>query len=423
MRTTRRTLLRAAGSTIGALAIPAIGRASDKVKLTISHGIPNYPEMLAALSQAFTAKYPDAEVEFVASENWDPLLQKTLREALVGSLPDGTLQQLAYAPILARRGILQPLDAFSGGIEKLAAMGLSRPLIDATMIDGRHYSLPFGTTIPVVYYNMNLLKQAGFSGAEPPKTWDEIVEIGSRVASLGGGVNGGYVEYTSTNAWMFQNILGAFGGRMMNPGQTDIAFDGPEGLWTLETLARFGQTNTVDMTTDQARQAFNSGSTGVHVRSASGINSVVKAASGRFELQVGQLPVPNPNGRLAGAGHGFFMFTKDPGRQKHLWDLVSFAAGPEGQAILAARTGYLPINMLALNDPTFLDRYLAANPHHRAVVERLSITGDQFSFPTDNTVKIVDMMAEVMRQVVRQQTKPEAALAMMSEQTRRLLGA
>ncbi|TWB87246.1 carbohydrate ABC transporter substrate-binding protein (CUT1 family) [Bradyrhizobium macuxiense] len=422
MRNARRTLLRAGASAIGLLAIPAISRAANNVRLKISHGAPPYAKMLAELGQRFSGKHPGTEVEFIANgEGWDPLLQNTFRGAIIGDLPDATWQSLAYTPILAKREISQPLDEFSGGVERLSMMGLSRPLIDATLVRGKNYSLPFGTTIPVVYYNMNLLKRAGFSKPELPESWDEIIQIGKQVASLGGKVNGGYVEYTATNAWMFQNILGTLGGRVMNAEQTDIAFNGYEGLLTLEILAKFGRTSNSDMTLDQARQAFNSGISGVHIRTASGINSVAKAASGQFELQVGQLPVPSPNGRLVGAGHGFFMFAKDLERQRRVWDFISFATGPDGQAILAKHTGYLPINMITLNDPKFLKQYFAENPYHRSIVERLPITGDQFSFPTNNTVKIADMMSEEMRKVVTQRSEPKQALAEMAEQTRKLL--
>ncbi|MET3973336.1 extracellular solute-binding protein [Bradyrhizobium sp. S3.5.5] len=421
MRTTRRKVLLAAAGAIGSLAVPAIVRAAT-TKLTISHGAPAYLKMLAELGQQFSAKYSGVRVDFIAGgENWDPLLQSTLRSALVGDLPDATWQFLTYAGILAKRGISQPMDAFTGDVKALSAMGLSQPLIDATQVGGKTYSLPFGTTIPVIYYNMTLLRRAGYSKSELPSSWDEIAAIGKQVASLGEGVNGGYIEYMSTNAWMLQNILGTLGGRMMNPEQTQITFAGPEGLQALEVLAKFGRTNNVDMTQDQARQAFNSGISGIHIRTASGINSVAKAASGKFELQVGQLPVPSPQGRLVGAGHGFFMFTKDPERQRRVWDFIRFAADRDGQAILAKHTGYLPINMIALNDSKFLESYFGDHPYHRSVVERMSITGDQFSFPSDNTVKIVDMMAEEMRKVVTQRSEPKQALADMVEQTRKLL--
>jgi multiple sugar transport system substrate-binding protein len=239
---------------------------------------------------------------------------------------------------------------------------------------------------------------------------------------MGGSINGGYIEYTSTNAWIFQNLLASLGGRMMNENQSAIAFDGAEGLQSLEILSSFGDIGTTDMTVDQARQAFNAGVTAIHIRSASGTTSVAKAAAGQFELAVAQFPLPNPNGRLVGAGHGFFMFAKDPVKQKAVWEFMKFASGPKGQMSLAKNTGYMPVNMLALKDPTFLDQYFKINPFHRPVVERLAITGDQFSFPSDNTVKIVQIMADEMHDVVTHKTKAEVALAQMTAQTRKLLG-
>ncbi|AYG61699.1 hypothetical protein [Rhizobium jaguaris] len=127
------------------------------------------------------------------------------------------------------------------------------------------------------------------------------------------------------------------------------------------------------------------------------------------------------NGRLAGAGHGFFMFTKDAAKQKVLWEFMKFATGQKGQMILAKNSGYMPINILASKDPAFLDAYFRINPYHRGVVERLAITGDQFSFPSDNTVKIVQMMADQMHDVITHRIGADEALARMASQTRKLL--
>lgn len=423
MRISRRNVLLTGASAAATLAMPAVlARASDKVNLTFSTPITSYGDMLAELSGTFNAQSSTATIAFEGKgDNWDPLLQVTLRDGLVGAMPDGTWQSLTYASLLARRGIVQSANGVMGGPEKLKEIGLSNALIDATVVDGNVYGLPYGTTVPVLYYNMDLLRKAGYAKAEPPVTWDEIHEAGLKVLTLGGNINGGFVEYDATNAWIFQNLLSSFDGRMMNADETEIAFNGPEGLQSLQTLWRFGEINNIDMTREQARQAFNAGASAIHVRSASGTSSVAKAAQGQFELKVGQFPVPSSSGRLVGAGHGFFMFAKDPERQKAAWEFIAFAAGPVGQMVLAKHTGYMPINMLALNDPKFLDQYFAINPYHRSVVERLAITGDQYSFPTDNTVEIVTMMSDEMRKVVTHKESPEAALASMTEQTKKLL--
>jgi len=421
---TRRNLLMTGVATSVALSMPAILQAAEKTTITFSQGVLSYQTLLAELGAEFEAANPSMAVKFVTDgDNWDPLLNNTIRAALVNGLPDGTWQSLTYAGILANRKIALPLNPlFGNDLKNLDALGLSKPMIEATSVAGQVYCLPYGTTVPVIYCNMDLLRKAGYSQPQPPSTWEEIFEIGAKVAALGGGINGGYIEYTSTNAWMFQNLLNSFGGRMMNEGNRAIAFDGPEGRQALETLYKFGDILKTDMTQEQSRQAFKAGATAMHVQSASGMTSTAKAAAGHFELAIAQFPVASANGRLAGAGHGFFMFTKDPAKQKAVWEFMKFATSPKGQMILAKNSGYMPINILALKDPAFLDVYFKINPDHRGVVERLAITGDQFSFPSDNTVKIVQMMADQMHDVVTHRAKAGDALERMASQTRKLLG-
>ncbi|MBP1299817.1 extracellular solute-binding protein [Bradyrhizobium elkanii] len=423
MMITRRKLL--AGAVSSALVVtPAILRAAQRTTVTISHGNPTYQTLLSDLATQFENDNPTTAIKFVANgDNWDPLLNNTIRDSLVNSLPDGSWQALTYAGILANRKIAQPLDQFFGNDTKnLETLGLSQTIVEAATVAGSAYCLPYGTTVPVIYCNMDLLRNAGWPKARPPSTWDEIHEIGAKVLAKGGEVNGGYLEYSGANAWMFQNLLTSYGGRMMNDTGTKVTFGGSEGLQALQTLARFGEITKTDMTKEQARQAFKAGATAMHFQSASGTTSTAKAAAGRFELAVGPFPISSANGRLAGAGHGMFMFTKDPAKQKVVWEFMKFVTTQKGQLSLARNTGYMPINLLVLRDPAFIDAYFKINPHHRSIVERLEITGDQFSFSSDNTVKIMDMMSDVSHDVVTHRVKPAAGLDRMVTETRKWLG-
>lgn len=424
MPLTRRDILLAGTTAIGMGAWRSSRAAASKLTLKISTPIGTYQKMLSELATRFTSTNPEIAIEFIAKgDNWDPLLQTTLRDGLINDLPDGTWQSLTYAPLLARRGYAQALDLVAGGSAGFAELGLSSALMEAVSAAGGVHAVPFGTTVPVIYYNMDLLNRVGYTSLTPPSTWEEIIALGVKISALDRTINGGFLEYDASNAWMFQNLVATFGGRMIKSDLSEIAFDTAEGLRALEIVWRFGEASTVNMTREQARQAFNAGTCGILVRSASGITSVAKAANGRFDLKVGQLPVPAAGGRLVGAAHGFMMFTRERERQKGLWAFLRFAAGPEGQMILARQTGYMPVNLMALKDPTFLNQYLAINPFHKAILEQLAITTDQISFSSDNAVKITDMMTELMRQVLVHRTQPKAALASMAEQTRKLLNA
>jgi multiple sugar transport system substrate-binding protein len=219
---------------------------------------------------------------------------------------------------------------------------------------------------------------------------------------------------------MFQNILATLGGRMVNADESDIAFDSREGLEALRTMQAFGATSVADMTQNQARQAFDAGTVGLLVRSASGIPAVQTASRGRFDLGIGLFPVPSPQGQLVGAGNGVVLFTRAPERQRAAWQWMRFVMGPEAQATIARLTGYMPVSLIAASDAGYLGDYYRENPLQRALVAKLAITSDWYSFP-DNPVRIFDAMNAHVRRVVVGQASPEQAMAAMADQTRRMM--
>jgi len=416
IRATRRALLLGAA----ALPLPALGQTGRAMVLTVTHGFgPHHAPMVTELTRRFNAEHPGIEVRStMAADNWDLLLQVTLRNALVGDLPDVQHQALNYLRVLAARGLAQPLDALSGGTAALEALGLAGAQLEAGRLGGRQLGLPFGTALPVIYTNRTLLRRA--DAGEPAAEWPAITAAARRVAALGAPNLGGYLEYTSTNSWMFQNLLGAFGGRMMNEAETDIAFDGQEGLAAMRVMHEFGAAMGADMTQNQGRQAFNAGTMGVLVRSASGIPAVQRAAEGRFELGIGPFPPPAPGGRLVGAGNGMVMFARDPARQRAAWTYMRWMTAPAAQAALAELTGYVPVNLVAVRDPQYLGAFYAANPDQRMLGEQVPFTTDWYAFP-NNPVRIFNAMNEEQRRVLLRQVTPEAGLAAMAAAVRRML--
>lgn len=423
MSLTRRSFLVKTVMASSALACqPLIAHADSKVNITISHGIPNFPLLLDGLKHRFVEKHPDIRLEFVAGgNNWGPALQATLRDAVVSNLPQAIWQNLTFANILASRDIIAPLNGFFGNAATLEAMGISERIIGSTTIDDHVFGMPYGTGIPVVFCNMDLLRKAGYKKDTPPKDWDDIIDVSAKIASLGSGIHGGFIEYESTNCWIFQNLLASFGGKMMDGDK--IAFDGHEGLQSFKILSRFGAINNVPMSVGQARQAFEAGVTGFQIGTVSRTAAFSKAANGKFELKVAQFPVPAANGELAGGSHGLFMSTKSPEKQKAVWELMKFTLSPEGQLILAQSSGYIPVVLTTQNNPRFREEYLKIHPLLTDVVDCLAITRDQYSFPSGNTEQIFDMMIELCRQVVYHVKAPADALAEMAKKTRELLKA
>lgn len=394
---------------------------AEAVTLEVSHALQGFPALVDGLKVEFERAHPDIRLRMIAGrDEWDALLQDTLRTATAGDLPDVSHQSLNHLQILVRRELVQQLDPFLGKDQNWQRLGHLPSLLTAATHEGKVYALPFATTVPVLYFNMALARQAGFAGDTLPSAWPEVIELARRIDALGPDIAGIYAEYDATSAWIFQSLLMSQGGRMMSPDEREIAFAGKEGLWALEVTREMGGAS-LDMTRGQARQAFAAGKTGIHIRSASGIPPIEKAAAGNFEVRVGRFPMPTPEGRLPGASNGVVMFTADPARQPAAWKYIAFVTGPAGQMLVARHTGYAPTNTVAIESPEYLRDYYAENPNHRVVIEQFPIMVDWYSFPTDNSVRIFETMIEQQWAVARQQATPEAALAAMAEAAVRLL--
>ncbi|WP_164891569.1 extracellular solute-binding protein [Mesorhizobium sp. M5C.F.Ca.IN.020.32.2.1] len=425
MKLTRRLLTKIIA--VGLAATPSVSMFSgteawaDTITLKISHAWPNRTEFLDKMRVAFNAAHEDVQIEYVAAgDNWQPLFQSTLRDSLVGQLPDVTHQLINYTHLYLEKGIAQPVDTIPGGQEFIASSGMSQALVEAAAANDHVYAVPYGLTVPVVFYNMSLLKKAGWD--RPPQTWDEIIAAAAKVSALGGNISGGYFEFEASNNWMYQNVLSGLGGSMKGDNGT-IGFDSELGVEAMSIIGNFAKAaNTVAMTRDQARQAFNAGTVGILIRPASGIPSILKAAqANNFELEVGAFPVTTGKGKLSAVSHGMFVLTDDPARQKAALQYIEWAYGPEAQALEAEYAGYLPANSKALNESNQFADYLKANPYVRSLTASLSNAGDWYTYPVDNTDQIFDAQIEVVRGVVTGKTEPAAAVAQMSAETEKLL--
>lgn len=426
MKRTRRVfakVLTACLATAPALSILSTEALAETITLKISHAWPNRTEFLDKMRAGFNAAHKDVQIEYVAAgDNWQPLIQSTLRDSLVGQLPDVTHQLINYAGLYSEKRLAQPIDTIPGGPDFIASSGISGALVEAATENDHVYAAPYGLTVPVVFYNMSLLKKAGWNLDRAPQTWTEITDAATKVSALGGNINGGYLEFEASNNFMYQNVLTGLGGSMADKDSV-IGFDNETGVEAMTIIRDFAKAaNTSAMTTNQARQAFNAGTMGILFRSASGIPSVMEAAQANsFQLEIGSFPVVSGKGKLSAVSHGMFILTKDPIRQKAALQYLEWAYGPEGQALEAEYAGYFPANSKALNESELFADYIKSNPHVRNLAASLSDAGDWYTYPVDNTDQIFDAQIEVVRRVITGKTDPAAAVAQMSAETEKLL--
>jgi multiple sugar transport system substrate-binding protein len=343
-----------------------------------------------------------------------------LQGNIVGEVPDIAFHTLGSMRIFNSRQLATPLDAYIDGDSEFSAIGYLPAMRKMGQLDGITLSLPFEVSAPTIFYNTDLVEQAGEDPNSLPTSWDDIVALVRKIDDLGDDVTGGHFEYDQSNAWMLQALVMSQAGNMLNSEGTAIGFDNDIGLNAFDILRSLGEKGMVDMSRDQARQVFSAGKLGVLVTSNSILNALRKQAVGTFEIGVGSFPIPALAGGLPAGGNAAVVHAKDVERVQAAWDYIKFAIGPIGQAISIANTGYLPVNDTALGQSDIVGD-LAANESYLKAVSispRLLAPTD---FPGENAVRIAKLMMDRMQTVITLKQDPETALRELTSEVNGLL--
>ncbi|MCK9914426.1 ABC transporter substrate-binding protein [Microbacteriaceae bacterium K1510] len=397
---------------------------ADKVSLNVAFPmLGDVKPMYEALAKRFAQEHPDIQINFDnGAKTYDEIVQRTLRGALTGGLPDVAFFSYNRLQLLSERNLLVPLDAFIAGDESWKTHGYTPSILELARVKGKYYGLPFNTSTIVVYYNADLIRQAGGSLDPLPKTWDEITALAKKVQALGGNKTGMYYDYYDTAGnWAFISLVESFGGRMMSDDDKQIMFDQPSGMQALRVLESIGKTGSVDMSRAQARQAFSAGTLGIFIVSTSYLTELSAGAQGRFDIRVGPFPLPASAGRLPAGGNAVAMLTKDPVKQKAAWEYLKFVTSPVGQTIVAQTSGYMPNNTVAIEHEDLLGAFYKAHPNHMVSIKQLPVLTGWYAFPGANALKIPDVIRDHLRDVYTLRRKPEEVMPDMVRDVKVLL--
>lgn len=379
-----------------------------------------YQSVVASFEQA----NPGIKVDLVpAAREDEQLIQSTLRTAITGHVPD----VLFVSPNLMRPLIDQhlavPLGCLGATPQALVNLGLVPGAASVGEVDGALYGLPVGVSTPIVAYNADLVRKAGGNPDNFPETWPNAILLIRKIHALDGAVIGGFFEYDNTGNWTYKALVATLGGRMMSEDNRSIAFDDSIGLEAFRTLAEFGKGGQarIDMTRDQARQAFAAGKVGLMVTSSGALSGLERLVAGSFDLRAAPLPLAGPQGRVPAAGAVMMVLAKDDAKQRAAWELLQFAVGPDAQTIMGTQTGLLPINKEALEDPKRLGNMIAERPNAKAALEQLPRLTEWYAFPGKNSLKITAVIKDHLQSVLSLKSEPKDALAAMKRDVQSLL--
>lgn len=408
-----------------AAAATMIGTASaEPITIQVATAPSIYQQAYETIAAEFQKKEPDVRIDLLPAKREDEeLIQATLRSAIAGQLPDVLFVSANLMRPLIDRQMAIPLDQIGITDEGLARLSVVPGTADLGRIGGQLYGLPLGVSTPIIAYNADLVRRAGGNPDQFPTTWAETTRLVAAVGKLSADTVGGFFEYDNTGNWTYKALVATLGGQMMSPDDRTITFDDAIGLEAFRILKAFGEGGQarIDMTRDQARQAFAAGKIGLIVTSSGALAGLERLTGKSFDLRAAPLPLAGPQGRVPAAGAVMMVLTKDSAKQKAALKFLQFAVSADAQTIMGTQTGLLSVNKEALEDPKRLANMTVERPNARAALDQLSRLTAWYAFPGDNSLKITAVIKEYLQTVLTLKSEPQIALAAMRKDVQALL--
>ena len=305
-----------------------------------------------------------------------------------GAGPDVAVMLTIDLYSFAEEGYIVPAQQFIDAMEDGEAYASDFfPALMANGVDedGNIWSIPFQRSTPILYYNADLLAEAGYDSA--PTNNAELVEIAQALTTddrygLLVPVAGGFP------IWMYQSFAIAYGRNIVSDDPTEVYFNTPEAVAAVEFVRSLGTDLGVGPAGGAAwgdtPVAFLAGQAAMIYHTTGNLTRILSGAD--FEVGVGYLP-SGPAGD-DGTGYGsptgggnLYIFddgSKSQAELDAIWSWVSFLSSPEIQADWGATTGYIAANAAAWETEPLASRAME-HPQYLTARDQLQHADKEFS--------------------------------------------
>lgn len=307
------------------------------------------------------------------------------------------------------------IDNMEGG-EDYVADFFPAMLLNSSDETGVIWSIPFQRSTPVLYYNVDMLTEAGYT--EAPQNNEEMLEIAQAlttddVAGLLMPVAGGFP------IWMYQSFVAAYGQPISTEDPTQVYFDTPETLEAVTYLVNLGTEWGVGpqggSQWGETPTAFTAGQAAMIYHTSGSLSSIL--ANADFEVGVAFTP-SGPAGE-DGTGYGtpngggnLYIFDNGDKSEAELdaaWQFVAFMSSPEVQSEWGTVGGYVAARQSAWElDP--LASLVAEFPQYAVARDQLELAVIEFaSFRSIEIQNIINAtLSSILSGEVSLEDAPEA---------------
>ncbi len=318
--------------------------ATGPIKVWLS----NNPEEIAwgkAMVKEWNAENPDQEVtaqEIPAGQTSEEVIGAAITAGNAPCLVFNTSP--AAVPQFQKQGGLVALDEFEGGTDYVESRtgGVAEQYKSP---DGQYYQIPWKSNPVMIFYNKDLMKQAGVDPENPPlATHEEFLETSRKIVDSGTAQAAIWPAPTSEffQSWFdFYPMFAAETGGQQLIEDDEATFDSEEGT----TVAEFWQTMYDE---GLAQKEVYNGDSFADEKAAMAIVGPWAIAVYGESVDWGAAPVPTSSGTSPEETYTF-SDAKNIGlysaceNQGTAWEVLKFATSEEQDGELLEMTGQMPL--------------------------------------------------------------------------------
>lgn len=335
-------------------------------------------EALVNLANKFMVENPNIKINLQFQGNYRELFEKLMAAAKANQLPTMTQIYCNRLSWYVEKGLVENLNPYMEnekvGLTKEELADYPALFLDDGIWDGNQYAMPFNKSQMVLFYNVDMFKEAGI---EVPTTWDEWKAAAEALTkdTDGDGEPDVYgIVFANNISTDIAPWLKQAGGATMSEETNELYFNTPETAEAVEFLNSLMQAK-VARTAGEDKYAnvpLSQGRAAMCVASTSAISTIEKNTLEGINLFAAPLPGYKTNDQLYYGTNVAVYNTGTPEEKLGAWLFSKFLSTPENTAYLAQQTGYLPVRYSAREIPEY-KTYLESAPIKAVGLESFDI--------------------------------------------------
>lgn len=374
------------GIEASACPVEVLEEVTAPVEINFWHGMTaNNETTLQALTDEYNSSQDKVRVKLVFQGTYDEMSDKYITALRGGELPNVVmLEETRIQPMIDTKSVL-PAQACIDAAEYDTSDHLEA-VLDEFRIDGDLWPMPFNVSGPVLYYDTNDFEKAGLDPADPPSTYDELLEAARAIKASGAARSGMALTLRPGNIEQWFNMAGepiVDHGNGRDGRAEQALLDSEVGIEAFTFMKQMMDEDLAVNVGNNANEADNvlalgAGDAGMTIGTSAALGTIwsVKDAGQYADVGVGVAPMPGPetaeDGGILTSGAALWIVDRGASNEEKAasFDYLRFLNEPSSQATWHLGSGYIPIRKSVVDDPKIQELW-QRRPSYRVAYDQL----------------------------------------------------